>query len=311
MECPKVLILVLNWNGKWNTLQCLHSLKGMKESTRYSILVIDNGSTDGSVHAIRTAFPEIPILETGANLGYAGGNNAGIRWALTKPYEWILLLNNDLVVASDFIQSLLEHAQEPAILGAKIYRADDPHRIEHLGGIWSPETAQFHFPHSQLLDDGSHEEKEQVDMVCGCAFMMHRTIPELIGLLEERYFLLWEESDFCMRAKKAGFPIWTAPKAKAWHKGSASFTGGKPHLEYFWWRNRLLWIARNCSPEERRRIYRKVLLPQMLKCWKRALLKTLQMRKNQARRLRAGCRGMIDYFLGRFGNCPTRYTGKC
>src|SRR5690242_14112190 len=104
-QCPKVLILILNWNGKNDTLQCLHSLP---PSTDYSILIVDNGSSDASPAAIRAQFPEIPILETKANLGYAGGNNAGIRWALQKPYEWILLLNNDTQVASDLIPRLLE-----------------------------------------------------------------------------------------------------------------------------------------------------------------------------------------------------------
>lgn len=309
----KVLILILNWNGKRDTLECLASLAPLKAS----LLVVDNGSTDGSVGAIRERFPEISILETGKNLGYAGGNNAGLRWALEKSFEWILVFNNDAAAAPDLIDRFLEAAQkEPAakILGAKIYMAKEPNRIEHLGGFWSPSLGEFSFPAAGKVDDGSYEEMQQVDMVCGCALFVHQSVLKTIGLFEEQFFLLWEESDLCARAKRAGFEVWTAPKAKVWHKGSASFTGGKPHLQYFWWRNRLLWIQRNCSPKEKRSLYIRLLISEIAKTGRHALLKTLQLlfsandaRKRKARRYRAGCRGILHYFLGHFGDCPTVY----
>lgn len=308
----KVLIIVLNWNGKHDTLECLASLSALNAS----VLVVDNGSTDNSVAAIRERFPEISILETGKNLGYAGGNNAGISWALKKSFEWILIFNNDAAAAPDLIDRFLEAAEkEPSakILGAKIYSTKDQ-RIEHLGGFWDSASGEFFFPAVGEFDNGCHEKMEKVDMVCGCAFFMHRSVPETIGLFEEQFFLLWEESDFCARAKRAGFSIWTAPKAKVFHKGSASFTGGKPHLQYFWWRNRLLWIQRNCSKKEKRQLYFRLLMPEMFRCGKLALLKTLQLlftsdrsRKQKARRYRAGCRGIFHYFLGRFGDCPAVY----
>jgi GT2 family glycosyltransferase len=321
MRFPKVLVLILNWNGKTDTLECLSSLAQAHPIPSFSTLIVDNGSTDGSCAAIRAAFPDIPILETKANLGFAGGNNAGLRWALGKSFDWILLLNNDTIAAPDLIAHLMEASQkEPRgkIFGAKSYRYHDRGRIDHLGGFWDPRIAEFTSPASGKIDDGSFEAMQKVDYVSGCALFMHRIVLETIGLLEERFFLLWEESDLCMRAQKAGFEIYTAPGARIWHKVSASFTGGKPHMHYFWWRNRLLWIARNCTPKEKRHLYARVIGPEIWKIFKLAFLKTVQAmlipidreRAQKARRYRAGCRGILHYFLGRFGNCPSCYVRR-
>lgn len=326
MRFPKILILILNWNGKKDTLECLASLSAVNPSPLFSVLVVDNGSQDDSVEAIRASFPEIPILETKENLGFAGGNNVGIRWALKKSFEWILLLNNDTIVAPDLIEQLIKAAKEKPsarILGAKIFRYHDQERIDHLGGFWNPDTATHISYASDQIDDGSYDEMKQIDYVSGCALFMHRSVPETIGLLEERFFLLWEESDFCKRALKAGFEIWTAPKAKIWHKVSASFIGGKAHMHYFWWRNRLFWISRNCTPLEKRKIYLDVLIPEMRKIAKLAFLRSVQVifagmfhyrpdreREQKARRYRAGLRGILHYFLGKFGPCPKTYLKK-
>ncbi len=326
MRFPKVLILILNWNGKTDTLECLASLAAAQPNPLFSTLIVDNGSSDDSVHAIRAAYPDVPILETKKNLGFAGGNNAGIRWALGKSFEWILLLNNDTVVAPDLIKRLMDAAKKKPsvkIWGAKIYRYHDRERIDHLGGFWDQTRAEFVSHASGQLDDGSFEEMQRVDYVCGAALLMHTSVPQTIGLLEESFFLLWEESDFCTRARHAGFEIWTAPQARIWHKVSASFIGGKPHMQYFWWRNRLLWIHRNCSPSEKKQIYIRLILPEIAKNMKLAFLKTAQVallrligrsfnpeRSGKARRYRAGCRGIWHYFMGRFGNCPSRLISK-
>ena len=325
MRFPKILILILNWNGKKDTLECLASLQAADQTPLFATLVVDNGSTDDSVTTLRSAFPEVPILETHENLGFAGGNNAGIRWALEKSFDWILLLNNDTIVAPDFIKHFLAATKkkpEGKIFGAKIYRYHERTHLDHLGGFWNASTAEFESGAAGKIDDGSFEEMRQVEYVCGCALLMHRNVPEKIGLLEESFFLLWEETDFCTRARQAGFSIWTAPKAKLWHKVSASFVGGKPHMHYFWWRNRLHYVARNCTFAEKKALYRKILAPEMLKCFKLALLKNLQSglltlvgrsdanRKAKARRYLAGSLGILHFFLGRFGNCPRSLLRK-
>lgn len=317
---PKIIIIILNWNGKKDTLECLASLANV-DYPHFQTIVVDNGSSDDSVAAIRQAFPKIPILETKENLGFAGGNNAGIEWALRHKAEWIFLLNNDTIADPSLLRAFLAAAKErpqAKILGAKIFRYHEPERLDHVGGFWDPKIAEFVSPASGQIDNPfDFAEMEPVDYVCGAALFMHRSVPETIGLLEPRFFLFWEETDFCFRARKAGFEVWTAPQAKVWHKVSSSFTGGKPHTHYFWWRSRLLWVRRNCAPAEKRRLYRTVLLPELWKTARHALLKTAlnrltrttdPARLEKARRCRAGLAGALDYFRGRFGNCPAWVT---
>lgn len=287
----------------------------------FTTIVVDNGSTDGSVAEIRSLCPRVPIFETGQNLGFAGGNNVGISWALHKGYDWILLLNNDTVVDPHFLQGFMEAAKEnpqAKILGAKIYRYNDRARIDHFGGMWNEKTAEFESIGMNVVDDGASFEKMiPVDYVCGAALLMHAEVPQAIGFLEEKFFLFWEETDFCFRAKRAGFEIWAAPGAKVWHKVSASFTGGKPQMHYFWWRSRLLWIERNCSEDEKRKLYKTIIGPELKKTARHYVLKSLQnvMRslffrqkdeKTRAKALRckAGLVGALHYYRRKFGNCP-------
>ncbi|MDE3047215.1 MAG: glycosyltransferase family 2 protein, partial [Verrucomicrobiota bacterium] len=262
----KIVIILLNWNGKKDTLECLASLTHMTYPN-FQILIVDNGSKDDSVAVLRQAHPHIPILETGTNLGFAGGNNVGIEWALRHHAEWIFLLNNDTITAPDCLDALMRAAQEQPrakILGAKILRYHQPDIVDHLGGFWNPQIGEFESPDAGHPDHPYYPMRE-VDYVCGAALFMHRSVPETIGLLEPKFFLFWEESDFCYRAKRAGLQVWTAPEAKVWHKVSSSFTGGKPHMHYFWWRSRLLWIERNCTPDEKKRLFRTVIAPEIAK----------------------------------------------
>ena len=314
MRYPKLFIILLNWNGKKDTLECLASLMAI-ESPKFQLLIVDNGSQDDSVTEIRKEYPNIPILETHENLGFAGGNNVGIEWVLSKGAEWILLLNNDTVVDPHFLEAFLKADKEKPngkIFGAKIYNFKSPQEIDHLGGYWNPKVCEF-FSHAQKkIDDGfSFEEMNEVDYVCGAALFMHASVPKTIGLLEPRFFLFWEETDFCMRAKRMGFEIWTAPKAKVWHKISASFIGGKPHSHYFWWRSRLLWMERNLSFTERRRLYREQIAPELWKATRHYLFRSLQSlltrkpsAKTKALRAKAALLGAFHYAIGRFGNCP-------
>lgn len=306
---PKIFIILLNWNGKKDTLECLTSLQKV-DYPNFQTIVVDNGSSDDSVAVLRKAYPNVPILENRMNLGFAGGNNPGIEWVLRHHADWILLLNNDTIVAPDFLKAFMNAAKEQPkakILGAKILRYHQPDIIDHLGGFWNGQKGEFDSPDAGQ-NDHPYFNMRAADYVCGAALCMHRSVPETIGLLEPNFFLFWEESDYCYRARKAGFEVWTAPEAKVWHKVSSSFTGGKPHMHYFWWRSRLLWIERNCTPEERKRLYRTLIIPELWKMARHYLLKFLftadPKRREKVRRNKAGCAGAIDYFRRRFGNCP-------
>lgn len=314
----KIAIIILNWNGKEDTLHCLNSLKHL-EPIPHEIIVVDNGSSDDSVHAIRTHHPEVTLIENSDNLGFAGGNNIGIRYALQTEATHLLLLNNDTEVDSHLLTAFMNHFRqhpEAGILGGKIHLWKERTLLDHWGGRWNPKKAQFdllglHQPADTPIPD-------EIDYVCGAALMAPRATWKSVGLLEERFFLIWEDSDFCFRAKKSGLQIQICPEAHLWHKVSASFVS-RPHSTYFWWRNRLLWIERNCSPKERRRLYLKVLLPEIahlvkIYCLKNGQLKlrrkltphkTFEAQEQKLHKNRAALQGIIDYYRGRFGNAPS------
>lgn len=303
-------IIVLNWNGKKDTIACLESLKKVKGD--FETIVVDNGSTDHSPSAIRTLFPHITLIETGKNLGFAEGNNVGIRYAMERGAKTLFLLNNDTIVDPEILNafhSTFQKYPEAGILGAKNYLFDSPNQFDHFGGMWNKKRANFDMVGHRIFDDGiSWEEEKTLDYVCGCSFFVKREVIEKVGLLEAKFFLIWEESDFCFRAKKRGFLSMTCPKAKIWHKVSASFSG-KPQSTYFWWRNRLLWIERNCSRAEKWTISFTILLPEILKILKLTFLKSLQNlfsptpeRQMRQLRYRAALSGVKDYLLRRFGN---------
>ncbi len=307
----QVAVIVLNWNGKADTLSCLASLEACKEG---AIVVVDNGSTDGSVEAIRASFPHITLLQTGQNLGYAGGNNAGIEWALKEGFPYILILNNDTVVSPDLITQFLrgfEKQPDAGILGGKILLYSDPKILDHLGGMWNQEKGAFDFI-GQRAPASEWQEMIPLDYVCGAAIMVKRTVFETVGLFDPRFFLFWEESDLCFRARKAGFGVYYCPEAELRHKVSASFVGGKPHTSYFFWRNKLLWLERNLPFKERIRpslqtlmraaaLYKLTLLGQLQ--LKIARLRGKPTKEKEARiaNYRACTCGVKDYLIRNFG----------
>lgn len=318
---PKIFLILLNWNGKKDTLACLESLTKM-DYPHLHIVIVDNGSKDDSVSAIRQQYPDYFLIETGENLGFAEGNNVGIRYALNQGAEYILLLNNDTVADPLMVRAFLASMQSDpkiGILGAKTYLFDERSTFDHFGGNWNAKTGQFDLVGLRQKDDGkSWEAMHTIDYACGCALFVKREVFEQIGLLESRFFLVWEDADFCFRARNAGFSIMTCPQAKMWHKVSASFVGGKTHTSYFWWRNRLLWIERNCTPSEKLSLYFRIIIPETIHIYKLKLLKTFQLfllstfqshrdhtqRRQKLSQYNAILQGIRDYLLRRFGNAP-------
>jgi GT2 family glycosyltransferase len=306
MPRPKdsVAVLILNYNGWQDTLNCLDSLLTSPPDKRIFPYVLDNGSADGSIQKIRQRFPDIPIFALGQNLGFAEGNNRGIQWALNKGFQWIFLLNNDTLVAPDCIDKLLQTARahpEAKILGAASYEMARPSHLDHCGGYFDPTKAEF-------VSYKTADAPRPVEYVSGCALFMHRSVPETIGLLEPRYFLYWEEADYCLRAWRANLPVWTAPEARIWHKVSSSFRGNKAVQQYYWWRSRLLFLERNLSPFDRAETLRRIVWPEARKFLRHYLLKSLQSLVSTSipliqkkERLLHGLLGIRDYYLSRFG----------
>lgn len=311
LQGDKVAILILNYNGCQDTLHCLQSMEKVNGS--FEVIVIDNGSKDDSVEKISHQFPRVTLLQTNENLGYAGGNNYGIRYALSKEFSHLLLLNNDVEVDENFLLPLLKRDRKfsyPVILSPAIAQFQDRQKIDHLGGYWNPRTYSIDLAfQDHPLTEVSKQEILPVDYVCGCCLFARKEVFERVGPLDERFFLLWEETDFCFRAKMQGIQSYILPEATIFHKGSASFSGGKVHTHYFWWRNRLLFMqkhnlfskgARLFLFKELQKQFRHLFLHAFKSLFNKNRLKhTLNFKRNLA-----SLQGGLDYFRMRFGNAP-------
>ena len=303
---PKIFVIILNWNGTEDTCQCVLSVQQISYPN-YEIIIVDNGSQDDSIKVFKEKFPEVYVIETGQNLGYAGGNNKGIAYALENQADYILILNNDATVDSAILSNfadIAENHSNAGILGAKIYFSSEPQKIWFAGGAWLPEIAKFTHIGCGEEDNLSHNLVKNIDYACGCALLVKAEVFEKIGLLETKFFLTWEETDFCYKARRAGFECLFAPSAHVWHKVSASFKGGEAGLmhEYFMTRNRLLWIERNQTISEKIKIYRKIIIPE----FKRYLRIYLSSKSDQVSKFHSKVylAAMRDYLTRSFGDCP-------
>lgn len=227
MSSPRVAAIVLNYNGREVTLQALASLSAM-DYPAYDLVVVDNGSTDGSYQAVARAFPRVIQVRTEENLGPAGGANLGMRWALARGHDYLLILNNDIEVAPDFLMQLVEVAEsapDVGIVGPKGYYFWDRQRIWSAGGRLPFREAATKERGQGQIDRGQFDRDAEVDYVNGCAMLVRRRVVEEIGLWDPVFHLSVEDADFCMRAKQAGYRCFYAHRARLWHMVSTS-TGG-------------------------------------------------------------------------------------
>lgn len=248
---PLVVIVVLNWNGRQDTLDCLRSLSSL-DYPHARLLVVDNGSEDGSEEAFRRARPDLEILQTGANLGFAGGNNQGIERALQLGAEYVLVLNNDTEVDPGFLDAMVARAEaEPrvGIVGAAITYADDPRRLWAFGG-GRFDVATGRVRHLQRpVDEDALETRGTVHFyVTGCAMLLRREVIETVGLLDTAYFHFCEDVDLCLRAEAAGFVARVAGEARIVHKVSATTRVDSPLFLYYNLRSRLRLVSRFGPP---------------------------------------------------------------
>jgi hypothetical protein len=238
-------VIVLNWNGGDDTLACLASLARL-DYPAFEVVVVDNGSTDGSVPAVRRRFPEAVLLLNGENLGYTGGNNVGLLHVLDRGLDYALLLNNDTEVAPDFLRILIEAAEaDPAvgIAGPMIYYYDRPAVIWSAGGAIDWRRGRTWMVGLDEQDTGQFgTEPREVDFVTGCALLVKREVLERVGLLDERFFAYYEETEWCVRARRAGFRVIHVPRAHIWHKISPVAQADSPLVHYYMTRNRLLFL---------------------------------------------------------------------
>jgi len=229
MYYPKVVIIILNWNGKEDTIECLGSLNHITYPN-YEIILVDNGSMDGSVECFRGLYPEIEIIENEDNFGFAEGNNVGIRRALDKDSKYVLLLNNDTIVDRKFLMELVEVAESDDKIGAvqsKILRKDNSNIIDSAGqeiNIFGAKDIGF-----SEIDDGRFDSIHDIFGGCAAACIYKKIIFEKVGLFNKNFFILYEDVDLSWRIRLAGYSIVFAPASIVFHKRGIS--GGNCELQ--------------------------------------------------------------------------------
>lgn len=294
---PLVHIILVNWNGYDDTVACVESCRSLTYE-RFSILIVDNGSADGSGERLVEYFadePGVEVILTGENLGFAGGNNIGIRRALMDGAAYVWLLNNDTIVEAESLTALVTAAREhpeAGMLGSKVYYYDRPNVLWFAGGFIKPSRNGTTYHRGiEEVDEGQYDTTEVVDYVTGASLLVSTTLVRRIGLMDDGYFLYWEEVDWCERARAEGHPSLYVPASRIWHKVGASLGAqDSPAQIRYDARNRLVFYRRN-RPKD---------LPRVL-AWLTRQIVTLTLVKRQPAHAAALLRGEWDFLTGKRG----------
>jgi GT2 family glycosyltransferase len=323
-EHPSVFVIVLNWNGMDDTVTCVESLEA-STYPRMTVVVVDNGSTEGSLDRVTQrpwAMP-VTVLQNGRNLGYAEGNNVGIRLALEASADLVLVLNNDTTVAGDTVSRLVQAAAEhptAAALGPLIVYQDRPGTVWFSRALWRATRLTFEWPGQGGDIPDPCPASTETDYVCGAALLLRADAVRRIGLFDPRFFLVFEDTDWCFRARRGGFLCRMVPGARVWHKVGTSFgSEASPLRAYFSTRNELLWAEKHLPRTDWARLVLRALgreLPGFsvgsdsgVALWKRTWWALLGYGRDVSRLVRhpihrASRAGLRDYLCRRFGDCP-------
>ncbi len=260
---------------------------------------MDNGSIDGSEAILRERFPKIDLIQTGQNLGFTGGNNAGMRYALKNGADYIILLNNDTIVDGEFVAELVKVAETDESIGMlipKIYFHDRPDVVWYAGAFFYPWIGYGSHRGYNVRDRGQFDTIEETERPTGCALMVTRELCDNIGLLRDEYFCYCEDLDWGLRASNARYKIMYVPPSKIWHKVSRSTGGNKSGIYlYYFVRNMLLCVNENKPLPFLLRFFRyfTILFTSVLSLFTQHVPKISGMKYL--------CRGALHYFRGRFG----------
>jgi GT2 family glycosyltransferase len=243
-QVPKVAIVIVNWNGYDDTVECLDSLLNL-EYSNYFVVVVDNGSSDDSERKLRDKYPQHIMLQAQSNRGFAAGSNIGIRRALEEESDFVLLLNNDCRVEPMLLMNLIhtcESHPKIGMVGGRVDYASRPNKVWACGGAFNVNTGQAkHFLSEKEFKEFVPKDAWYTYMPA-CLLLIKRACIEDIGFLSERFFHLAEDVDYCLRAERSGWVVDLASNASVLHKGSSSLARFSPLYNYYEQRNRLFVI---------------------------------------------------------------------
>lgn len=248
LAAESVCVILVNWNGWRDTIECLESCAGLSYP-HVEIIVVDNGSTDDSIVRLRERYPQLRVIGTGANLGFAAANNVGMHAALELGAAYVWLLNNDTVVDPEALSELVDVIRGDPTAGiacSKIYYLDAPDRLWFAGGRLSPWSGWALHRGVGEIDQTQYDETSEVDFATGCSLLACAAVVVACGPMAEDYFLYWEDADWCLRARHAGWRVVYVPRSRVWHKVGGSLSSKSRHLHWrYEGRNRLLFTLRH------------------------------------------------------------------
>lgn len=301
MTLGRVGVVLVNFNGGRFLPECLETLFA-GDYPDLSVVLADNGSTDGSLEWVRRQFPSVETLALGENRGFTGGCNAGIAWCRENRCDYVLLLNNDTAVAPDFLSHLMAHAGPDRLLAPKIYFYDDRTLINNHLGTYDFRRGIHRDWFYRKRDTEASRRVQDVSMANGCALLFPVAAADKIGLFDETFFLYAEDIDFILRAVGAGFRVRFVPDAVVYHRESASSGGhGSPLTVYYTTRNRLHLMFKH---QKSRRILAFFLV--YFTVTRLAVAAGYLLRGRRAQ-LRAMAAGIADFCRGRLGRSPRSF----
>ena len=269
---PYIGVMILNWNKKEYLLNCIRSVLTLNY-TNYRLLVVDNGPTDGSVEAVRAEFPAVELLIQPENLGGTGGFNAGMQFFLDNDNcKYIYLLDNDVTLDSSALSELVQAMEvnpEVAIAGSKIMIMDKPNQLQEMGARVDWEAFNIKPLFQGAVDGPDTQSDVFVDYVPACSLLVRVEALKRVGLMDEGFFLYWDDIEWGVRMKNAGYKVMVAARSKVWHKmGVANRSNALP--SYYFWRNRLFFFFKYTQGEQQQRFIRKYALEfyqSQFACW--------------------------------------------
>lgn len=296
----KTAVIVLHYKNESDTYECLDTLQDDSSRVDHITIVVANEVSDQFVAKIKKRFPQIIVIPSETNSGFAKGINIGLQKAISLSSRYMILLNNDVTLGKDLVKGMVTFAKTDLSIGLispKIYfsAGNEYHKsrykrqergkvIWYAGGLidWSNMYASHRGV--DQVDKGQYEEAIDTDFATGCCMLIRRELIEKIGFLDQKYFLYFEDIDYSMRAKGNGFKVMYYPKTCLWHKNAASSKPGSPIHIYYQTRNRLYFGFKYASIATKKSL----LIDSMRLAFKGGIWK----------------KAVLDYYLGRMGKEP-------
>jgi len=297
----RVGVVILNWNGYRDTERCLRTVLESEYAGTVPV-VVDNASADGSYERLRDEFPDVRMIRSPVNLGYGGGNNLGIRWALEQGMEYVYVINNDTEVPADSIGTLVAVMESDGRIGQVGPKVDDAtcDRIGAVGGeIHWPTAEPRQIGHGEE-DCGQYSTLLDVEFVPGTAVLVRRAALEEVGLIPDHYFMYFEDVDWSLRFRRAGWRTVVTPEASILHYESSTVGQHAPMKTYYQVRNNLYFVDEWVGREKQRAVSAR--LHFKLAKW---IVKTAA--RGSTPHLRAIATGYRDYRAKRVGQTERRF----